>query len=198
MPELTPELRAEYQQLFDSCIPRTSAYWEAAIESSVARIEKYKTRYLLVGSSLDVPWQWIGCIHMMESGGDFNTHLHNGDPLASRTTHAPIGRPKQGDPPFHWHTSALDALVMRGLHEERAWDIPVMLYEAERWNGFGYRNRHVRSPYLWAGSLHYEKGKYTKDFTWDPEATSKQVGVGLMLQRLQESGPINGVEQVTT
>lgn len=199
MPELTHELREEYQKLYDSCVQRKTAYWIGAIESSINRIIKYKPRYLLIGSSLNIPWQWVGCIHMMESGGNFECHLHNGDPLTDRTVHAPVGRPEQGEPPFTWHTSALDALVTRGLMDLPVWDIPVMLYEAERWNGFGYRNRHVNSPYLWAGSMHYEKGKYTKDCAWDPLAQSKQVGVAVMLKRLQQFESLDGPSvQITT
>jgi lysozyme family protein len=80
---------------------------------------------------------------------------------------------------------------MRGLADSPPWDIPRMLYEAERWNGFGYRNRRVPSPYLWAGTQHYVQGKYTKDHTWDPNAVSKQIGVAPILKRLLQTEPIS-------
>jgi len=196
MPELTPELRDAYQKLFDSCMPHDNAYWKAALDHAVQRICKYEMRYSAVGISIGVPWQWIGAIHIMESDGNFACHLHNGDPLTARTVRPPVGRPIQGDPPFYWHTSALDALVMRGLMGKQ-WDIPTMLYEAERWNGFGYMNRGLNSPYLWSGSQHYTKGKYAKDFVWDPDATSKQVGVGVILKELLPLRPVGEAEVVT-
>jgi len=187
MPELTDDLRAEYQRLYNLAYVRPE--FRDALEQAVAKIARYQLRYEAVSSPSLVPWQWIGCIHMMESDCNFSCHLHNGDPLTARTVHAPVGRPPMGDPPFYWHTSALDALVLKGLYGQQSWDTPTMLYQAERWNGFGYYNRQVPSPYLWAGSQHYEKGKYRKDHTWDPDAVSKQIGVGLLLKRLLQLAP---------
>jgi lysozyme family protein len=189
MPEFSPELRFDYERKFDTCAVHENR--QVALEEEIAIIAKGKVRYEAVGTSLLIPWQWIGCIHMLEARCNFACHLHNGDPLTARTVHAPAGRPASGEPPFYWHTSALDALVIRGLTDRPGgWDIAIMLYEAERWNGFGYRNRLVPSPYLWAGSNHYEKGKFRSDHTWDPDAVSKQIGFGVLLKRLLQLEPM--------
>ena len=48
------------------------------------------------------------------------------------------------------------------------------LYELERYNGFGYRDRRpqVLSPYLWSFSNHYSRGKYVADGRFsDPSPT---------------------------
>lgn len=187
MPDLSADLREEYQHLYDTCVPRPDRM--EAIQEVTDKIRQYRMRYFVIETALNIPWAWIGAIHMMESGGDFETHLHNGDPLIARTVHAPKGRPKHGAPPFTWHASAFDALTMRGLAERATWGIPEMLYEAERWNGFGYRNRGIPSPYLWAGSQHYVKGKYRKDHIWDPELVSEQIGVALLVKPLLELEP---------
>src|SRR5258708_40241615 len=59
-----------------------------------------------------VPWFMIGPIHAREADMDFKTHLHNSDSLKARTHHVPAGRPRRGNPPFHWDASAIDALTI--------------------------------------------------------------------------------------
>ncbi len=191
MPELTPELRAEYQRLFDTCEPLEK--WRTPADHAAIQLGRYRARYNDIGKALMIPWQWIAAIHMMESGANFNCHFHNsfGDPLTSRTKHPPVGRPIEGSPPFHWHTSALDALVTKHLHDREEWDVPAMLYEAERWNTFGYRDRGVNSPYLWAGSQQYDKGLLQRGGTrWEPDAIAPTVGVALLLKRLFQMEPL--------
>jgi len=57
-----------------------------------------------------------------------------------------------------------------------------MLYEFEKWNGFGYRLYHpkVLSPYLWGFSNHYTSGKYTADGKFDESAVSTQCGAAVL------------------
>ena len=53
-----------------------------------SHIRQFQTRYQAVGDkvcpTIPVPWYFIGLIHHMESGQNFNCHLHNGDPLRDR------------------------------------------------------------------------------------------------------------------
>lgn len=182
----TPALQADYQQLFDACqIQKQRA---AEIETSVTRITRNRTRYEAVGTPLGIPWFVVGLIHNLEASLNFATHLHNGDPLTSRTTQVPAGRPRQGVPPFAWEVSASDALCLRNLHKWTDWSLPGTLYQLEGYNGFGYRLQHpeVRSPYLWAGSNWYECGKYVADGTWSSRAVSKQCGAAVLLRRMAE------------
>ena len=185
---LTSDLSKEYQSLFDTCETQR----QATVEKLVGQIVQNKDRYRVAGKPLGVPWFFIGCIHNMESSQNFNKHLHNGDPLTARTTHVPQGRPKDGDPPFSWEASATDALQLEALDKVKNWTIPGILFQMEKYNGFGYRNKHpeVLTPYLWSFSNHYTTGKFVEDGKFDPEAKSSQCGAAVLLRRMSETGDI--------
>ena len=95
---LTPALRGEYVQLFDSCRIRPDRGDD--VESLVKQLLSNQPRYEKVAEALGIPWSFIAVIHNMESGQSFHKHLHNGDPLTARTVQQPPGRPKNGSPPF--------------------------------------------------------------------------------------------------
>jgi lysozyme family protein len=124
-------------------------------------------------------------VHGLEGNFNFETHLHNGDPLTARTVQVPKGRPVAGEPPFKWEESAEDALRLKGFDKETDWSIPAMLYRFERYNGMGYRQFQLPSPYLWSFSDLYEKGKYASDGKFDPALVSKQCRAAVMLKTLQ-------------
>lgn len=180
----TPQMKMEYQILFDTCLIRPEKY--AEVDAVVNRIVAARPKYEAVAGHTGVPWYFIGIVHNMECSGNFNGHLHNGDPLTARTKNVPKGYPKTGMPPFTWEDSALDALKLRSLHKLTSWTVPDMLYQLEGYNGFGYRPRGINSPYLWSYSNHYAKGKYTADGIFDPKAVSKQVGAAVILRRMSE------------
>ncbi len=179
-------LKAEYTALWASLEVRPSK--AAAIEAVASKILQKKTRYRAVDVETGVPWYVVGLIHAMESGCDFTTHLHNGDPLSARTRQVPAGRPKAGSPPFSWKESACDALTMKGLQNVGEWPIERIAYEMERYNGHGYRKYHptVLSPYLWSGTNHYSRGKYVADGKWSATAVSGQSGAMVILKRMME------------
>ena len=181
---ITPALTTEYNQLFDSCIITPSRYPE--VNNMVATIVKGTDRYKAVGDPLGIPWYFVGVIHMMECSCNFNTHLHNGDPLNARTVQVPAGRPKTGSPTFTWEFSANDALVYQGFDKWNDWSIAGMLYLLELYNGTGYRRQGINTPYLWSYSNQYTKGKYVKDGVYDPNAVSKQCGAAVLLRRMAE------------
>jgi hypothetical protein len=58
-------------------------------------------------------------------------------------------------------------------------DLLKCLWRAEKWNGWGYRLYHpsTLSPYLWSGTNHYAKGKYTSDGAWSDTVVSRQLGI---------------------
>ena len=183
---LTALLREEYDTLFRKCQPLPAK--QAAIEQVVDRIVLNKSRYQDVGSPLQIPWYFIATIHHMEASLNFHTHLHNGDPLTAVTVHVPKGRPKAGTPPFTWEFSANDALTLEGLNSVTDWTIPGLLYQLEKYNGFGYRTNHpeVLSPYLWSASNNYTKGKFVEDGKFDPDAVSSQLGAAVVIRRMAE------------
>jgi len=179
------KLREEYYGLFVSC--DLDAGRLAEIDRIVDAIFAQQPRYEAVANKLvSVPWYFIGCLHNMECSLSFLRHLHNGDWLRKQTVNVPAGRPLRWSPPGTWEESAWDAMEMKGLRTWAHWDVAGMLFQAERFNGFGYRLYHpeVRSPYLWAGSAHYAGGKYVADGKWSSTARSEQLGVGVLLRRM--------------
>jgi lysozyme family protein len=119
---------------------------------------------------------------------NFKTHLHNGDPLTARTVHVPAGRPPTSTPPFTWEASAQDALTFENFDRETDFTLPRILYLFEHYNGMGYRQFGLATPYLWSFSNHYAKGKFGQDGEFDPELVSKQVGAATLLKALQAAG----------
>jgi lysozyme family protein len=182
------DLRAEYADFFARCALRDG--FAGNVEFYVSRLLKSKAVYQQTGAPLGVPWAFIGVVHGMECGFNFQTHLHNGDPLSRRTVQVPRGRPATGNPPFTWVESARDALTLKRLNEVADWGIPRMLYQLESYNGFGYRPRGVPTPYLWSFSTLYSAGKFIADRVFDPAAVSKQCGAALMIKALQQRGAL--------
>ncbi len=185
---LTGELRLEYQRLFDTCAIRPER--RPGIDQDVAGLVRNRDRYQAVGQPLGIPWYFIGAIHSLECSLDFSCHLHNGDPLTARTRNVPVGRPASGGPPFSWEESAADALRLEDFDQVQDWGVASMLYQLEKYNGFGYRTRQppLLSPYLWSGSAHYTSGKFVADRKFDPAAVSLQSGAAVILRRMQDHG----------
>jgi peptidoglycan hydrolase-like protein with peptidoglycan-binding domain len=135
----------------------------------------------------------VGLIHQMESDRDFNTHLHNGDPLTARTSNEPIGHPSGGNPPFMWPESAADAIHYDKLDQVPQWTYERVAYELERFNGFRSRTEHhINTPYLWSGTTHYERGKFVRDNVWNDNFVSKQLGAMPILWHLVQLDPSIG------
>lgn len=144
-----------------------------------ARARLGKNVYAKTGSQLGIPWWFVATINILENGGRFDRHLHNGDSLNARTVNVPAGRPAKGRPPYTWAESAEDALTMPGKQFDRVqdWSIAHALWLLESYNGHGYRNAiGIHSPYLWAGTCHYVRGKYIDDHVYSALAVSKQPG----------------------
>ncbi len=181
-----PQLEPEYNRLWNSMEIR--ATWHAPLERRARDILANKARYQGVSAKTGVPWYFVGIVHSLECGLKFTGHLHNGDRLTARTHQVPAGRPVKGTPPFTWEDSACDALLMKSLDKVKDWGIARVLYELERYNGFGYRTYHpsTLSPYLWSGCKHYSKGKYVADGKWSSTAVSQQTGAAPLLAKLQE------------
>ncbi len=104
--------------------------------------------------------------------------------------HIPAGRPVEGEPPFSWEESARDALRHQKFDDVDDWSLAGVLYQIEKYNGWGYRLHHpeVLSPYLWSFSNHYDRGKYIADGTWSETARSRQCGAAALIRRLEERG----------
>lgn len=146
-------------------------------------IKANQTRYATVSELSGVPWFIIGALHYRESSCSFTRHLHNGDPLTAKTVHVPSGRPLEGDPPFTWEESAVDALSSK-FARDLIWDITSALTRMEGYNGFGYKNKGVPTPYVWSMTDKYTSGKYVADGKYDSTFVDGQAGCAAILKSL--------------
>jgi lysozyme family protein len=184
------EIANEYLSIFD--VAKLSNERFSLIDKLCTKLVSFRFSYESVGRPLNIPWYFIGVIHSLESNFNFATHLHNGDSLTHRTKRVPRGRPSAevADPPFAWTTSAIDALRLKEFHTKTNWSLAFQLFRLEQYNGFGYRNRGLASPYLWSLSDRYVRGKFVRDGVFDKEAVSKQCGGAILIKRLIARGDI--------
>jgi lysozyme family protein len=158
------------------------------INAQADKIAKNRKRYEAVSKATGVPWDVIGVIHYRESSGDFAGVLHNGQKIigtGKKTTLVPKGR----GPFTSWEEAAYDALMNCApfAGKNKDWSIGGTLDLLERYNGLGYRNKGLPSPYLWAGTDQYVKGKYVADGKYDPNHVDTQLGVAPILMKLREA-----------
>lgn len=176
--------RLYYEALWDNMVIKDN--WKPAAIMAAKTILTGRLLYekLCQNINPEMPWYVPGIIHMLEGSCNFKKHLHNGDSLSKRTVHVPAGRPVKGEPPFTWLDSAADALTMKGIQFDlyKTWDLDQILYRLEGYNGLGYRNRGILTPYLWSGTNHYTKGKYGSDNKYNPDLVSNQVGASVLLR----------------
>jgi lysozyme family protein len=184
------EIADEYISIFEAA--QLSNVRLSLIDKLCTKLVSFRSTYDDVGRPLNIPWYFIGVIHSLESNFNFATHLHNGDSLTHRTKRVPRGRPSAevADPPFAWSTSAIDALRLKEFHTKTNWSLACQLFRLEQYNGFGYRNRGLASPYLWSFSDRYVKGKFVHDGVFDKNAVSKQCGSAVLIKRLISRGDI--------
>jgi lysozyme family protein len=174
------ELRSEYAQLWDSMEIRPA---KRELILRIARnLMHHKAQYLAVEVRAGVPWFVVAALHSRESDADFATYLGNGEPLDRRTALVPKGR----GPFDSWEAGAVDALALDGLGQVKTWSPERACFEIEKFNGFGYRKRGVRSPYLWSFSNHYARGKYVADGRFSSTHVDEQCGAIPILKAIME------------
>lgn len=174
----------EYQQLWDTMHIIRDA---AELQRLSDKLKRYQSVYEEVEKATGVPWQLVAVLHVREAGesdvGKWKGVLHNGEKIVGtgkKTRLVPAGRG-----PFDtWKEAAVDALKYQGFDKIKTWPVARMLWAAEPYNGYGYRNRGLRSPYLWASTNHQQRGKYVADGVFDPSVMDTQVGVAATLKFL--------------
>jgi lysozyme family protein len=150
--------------------------------AEAGRVHLHKATYAAVEArlrslNLYVPWWAIGVIHLREADLNFNDQLAQGDPLDRVSTHVPAGRgPFYGADAFL--RGCLDALIDCAPHAAHwtDWSPGGSAVLFELYNGLGYANRGVPSPYNWSGSDQYVRGKYVADDVYSATAVDVQPG----------------------
>ena len=156
-----------------------------------------KPRYQAVEAKTKVPWFIIAVIHEREASQNWKTQLGQGDPLDRVSTHVPKGR----GPFSSWENGAYDALVNCAPYAARNtdWSPGGALTMLEEYNGLGYANRGLPSPYVWSGTDQYSKGKYIRDGVFDPSVVDVQLGCAGLIKTMMsldssiKFGPVNTI-----
>ncbi|HNN96669.1 MAG TPA: peptidoglycan-binding protein [Pseudomonadota bacterium] len=160
---------------------------EKDMEQFLANWDKNKARYEKVSETSGIPPKLVAALHWRESTGDFGTYLHQGDPLGKKAVHEPADIPIFKT----WEPAAEHALGMKNSTQKaykidaHTTDEAALTSYAERYNGLGYHNYHAQaSPYVFAGTDQYKKGKYVGDGDWDGNYKDTQLGVLSMMRRI--------------
>lgn len=145
----------------------------------------HKETYLDIEKETGVTWPHLAVLHRRESDANFNTYLGNGDPLNRKTVHVPRGR----GPFKSFLDGAIDALRLDGLSSVTDWRLEKILYYCEIFNGAGYNNMGMPSPYIWGGTNIQVPGKYVRDGVFDHHAMDTQPGCAPILWMIAKLDP---------
>jgi lysozyme family protein len=167
------------------------ARWNAAwvipsliptVDAISHRLVAAKARYQVVEAKTGVPWAVIAVIHERESSQSWAASLAQGDPWNRVSIHVPRGR----GPFSSWEAAAEDALVVCAPHAAswHDWTIGGAMTLLEEYNGLGYAMHGMPSPYVWASTDQYHRGKYIADGHFDPNAIDHQLGCAALLKRM--------------
>ena len=142
-----------------------------------------KAQYVDVASRTGVPWFIIAVIHMREASQSWKGSLAQGDPWNKVSIHVPKGR----GPFTSWADAAVDALVNVAPKAAswKNWTAGGALTLLEEYNGLGYAAKGRPSPYVWASTDRYVKGKYVADGHYDPNVIDHQLGCAALLNRMK-------------
>lgn len=161
----------------------------------VKKLIEHKEKYQAVAEEIGCPTTFVMGIHIRENARDigrFSSYLGNGQALDKVTTFVPKGR----GPFSSWEEGAIDALKLHNLDEIEDWSMERMVYEWERFNGFGYRWRQkkypdilMHTPYVWNHTQHYEKGRFVSDGKFNPRSEDKNIGCFVLHHILIELDP---------
>jgi lysozyme family protein len=173
--------------------PTYSRQWDAMLITRVARVRAVakrlhaaKDRYLKIEKATGVPWWMVAVIHERESSQNWSRSLAQGDPWNRVSVHVPGGRG-----PFRsWEEAAIDALAtLKRLHKITDWRLEKVLYQLERYNGWGYHWRDLASPYLWGGTTIQQRGKFVADGKFSPTRMDGQLGCAGMIYAMMDLDP---------
>jgi len=156
--------------------------WLHILDGVAHNLVAAKPRYQTVEAATKVPWSIIAVIHERESSQSWTASLAQGDPFDRESIHVPKGRG-----PFpSWEKAAEDALIICPPHAAHwtDWSMGGALTLLEQYNGTGYANRGIPSPYIWSATDQYHRGKYIADGHFDPNAVDRQTGCAALLKRM--------------
>lgn len=173
MPQRLEDCQEQYEQLFRDCQIVEAGKQQEVDHASVA-LQATQARYAALAKRAGVPWYLVAVVHQREGSGNFSQSVRDGQRL-------PAG--------LSWEDDAL-AVMQERCGGWNNWSLPGLLYRLEAYNGFGYRQYQVNSPYLWSFATCYTKGKFAADGRFDPDQVDKQPGTAVILHRMAAQGLI--------
>jgi lysozyme family protein len=171
----------DYQTKWDAMVPTKPD----AVDDAALRIVANKAAYKEVEKQTGVPWYFVGVLHMRECDNNMKGCLANGELIVGtnrKTRLVPKGR----GPYATFLESAVDALDLQGFAEVKDWSPAVCCYEAEVFNGMGYRANGVASPYVLGATQFYARGKYVRDGVFNSRFVDPQLGIAPVMKRAIE------------
>lgn len=151
----------------------------------ISRFHRHFRVYEFISKQSGVPIDVIVAIHYRESSFNFTGHLVNGDSLKARTIRVPKNFPAELEPPYSFEESAIIGLKTF-YWKPKFWSFENKLEFCERWNGLGYRNKGLKSPYMWAGTSEYIGGMFTSDGKFSADKKDERLGCYAILRILEE------------
>jgi lysozyme family protein len=159
------------------------------------RALKYKERYQELVARIHreygyrIPWWVVPLIHEREClrGVDnWTCSIGQGWPFHQKSKNKPYTGPFAS-----WEDAAVDSLVKQHPYAARwgNWSGGGAMTKLEEYNGLGYARKGRPSPYIWAQSDQYVKGKYVADGKYDPNFVDPQLGVAISLKAMMALDP---------
>lgn len=151
------------------------------------RLVGARSRYKEVEQLTGVPWFVIAVIHQREASQNWNLSIAQGDPWNRASVHVPKGRGPFGS----WKDAAVDALKYCSPYAAnwKDWTPGGAMALLELYNGLGYWNKGLPSPYIWSGTDQYVSGKYVADHVFDPNTVDRQLGCAGLILAMQAIDP---------
>lgn len=147
----------------------------AVVSAAVKKIRAGQAEYARVADATGLDWRLVGALHYRESGCRFGCRIQDGRRLAPKTD---------------W-TQQASSFLRKWMHDSRRTGADALLF-AEAYNGFGYRRRGIKSPYVWSGTSYYVSGKFVRDGVFDKDAVDAQLGIYVLLKALKEQAGNGG------
>lgn len=164
---------------YNSALARMQITRVTAVEATAERLVGFidAGKYDAGCKATGVPIAWAAASFERESSSNFTTNPAQGWPLGTKSKWVPYNGPFTGA--TAWTDAQIAAYQIDGLDKVGAanWTWARDSYEGEAFNGWGYRERGIFSPYLGAGTNLYTRGKYVADGKFDPNAIDSQLGI---------------------
>jgi lysozyme family protein len=191
--------KGEVMPTFESMKAGYTAMWNTVVvtrtdAASVAarKIIAMRPIYEEAEKATGAPWYFIGALHMRECNNNMRGCLTNGEMIVGTNKKTRLETKGRGPFPT-WLDSAKDCAELEDWDKVTDWSIERCLYEGEKFNGWGYLPKGVNSPYVWAGTNHYTKGKYVSDGRYSASHVDTQLGIGCVMKAVIEIAYANKV-----